>query len=181
MPYENGRWTNGGLLCLLLLRIAAVFFTSTAALSMGFNKQSITKAVAIVGTKTLYHSYAAKFHQTPAFIFLVVANAVASIYNPVVLLCSFFSKGKALHNMMLRYTDLVVFAVTATGAAAGASMAELGRNGNLHARWSPICDQFGGFCLRSDVAIAASFVGAFLHMILIAVSLADGIQTSSKD
>jgi uncharacterized protein (TIGR01569 family) len=48
-------------------------------------------------------------------------------------------------------------ALLATGAATAAAMAELGKNGNVHARWNPICDRFGSFCSRGGVALASSF------------------------
>lgn len=64
----------------------------------------------------------------------------------------------------------VMVSVVASGAAAAAAMAELGKNGNLHARWNPICDKFDAFCCRGGVALIASFIGVALLTILNAVS-----------
>ena len=64
----------------------------------------------------------------------------------------------------------VMVSVVASGAAAAAAMAELGKNGNLHARWNPICNRFDAFCCRGGVALIASFIGASLLMILNTVS-----------
>lgn len=65
-------------------------------------------------------------------------------------------------------------ALLATGAAAAASMAELGRNGNARARWNPVCDRFGSFCRRGGAALAASFVGVALMLALNLLSAASG-------
>lgn len=64
----------------------------------------------------------------------------------------------------------VIFALVATGAAAAASMAELGKNGNVHARWNPICDRFEAFCIRGGLALMASFAGALLLLLMNAFS-----------
>lgn len=68
----------------------------------------------------------------------------------------------------------VVMALLATGAAAAASMAELGRNGNARARWNPMCDRFGSFCRRGGAALASSFVGVALMLALNLLSAASG-------
>ncbi|KAL0915760.1 hypothetical protein M5K25_013213 [Dendrobium thyrsiflorum] len=64
-----------------------------------------------------------------------------------------------------------MFALLATGAAAATSIAELGKNGNLNARWSPICSHFSQFCIHGGLAILASFIGSLLLMILNALSV----------
>lgn len=62
-------------------------------------------------------------------------------------------------------------ALVATGAAAATSIAELSKNGNLHTRWSPICDRFDEYCHRGGLALVAAFVGAGLLVILNAHSI----------
>ncbi|KAJ6835904.1 CASP-like protein 1B1 [Iris pallida] len=146
----------------VLLRVAVVLLTLAAALAMGLNRQSRSITVAIVGTTPIIQAFVAKFQHTPAFVYFVIANATVSTYNLLVLLLSFFlSKRKAYH-LTVHIMDLVMMALLATGAAAAASMAELGKNGNYHARWSPICDRFEAYCHRGGLALTASFIGAFL-------------------
>ncbi|XP_072986298.1 CASP-like protein 1B2 isoform X2 [Typha latifolia] len=149
----------------VLLRVAAVIATVVATVVMGLNKQTKTTAVAIVGTTPLYQTFTAKFQQTPAFVYFVIANAIASFYNLLVLLLRNLFKGKG-HNIYVQLFDMVAMALVATGAAAAASIAELGRNGNLHARWNPICDKFDSFCSHGGMALVASFLGSLLLLIL---------------
>jgi uncharacterized protein (TIGR01569 family) len=58
----------------------------------------------------------------------------------------------------------VIMVLLATGAATAASMAELGKNGNLHAHWNPLCNKFGSFCAHGGVSIVSSFVGVALML-----------------
>ena len=62
-------------------------------------------------------------------------------------------------------------ALVATAAAAASSIAELGKNGNLHARWSPICDKFDDYCHRGGLALIAALVGTGLLVVLNAHSI----------
>lgn len=77
----------------------------------------------------------------------------------------------------------MITVIVATSAAATTSMAELGKNGNVHARWNPICDKFGAFCLHGGMALIASFIGALdllLINILSLVTLHRSVQRSQE-
>jgi uncharacterized protein (TIGR01569 family) len=65
----------------------------------------------------------------------------------------------------------MIMVIVATSAAAAASMAELGMNGNMHARWNPICDKFSAFCLHGGMALIASFVGVLDLLLINCLSL----------
>lgn len=62
-------------------------------------------------------------------------------------------------------------AVISGGANGAAFMAELGKNGNSHARWDKICDKFQTFCDHGGAALAASFVGLLLMLIISTISI----------
>uniref|UniRef100_A0A0D9Y1B7 CASP-like protein n=1 Tax=Leersia perrieri TaxID=77586 RepID=A0A0D9Y1B7_9ORYZ len=68
-----------------VLRAFVFLATAVAAVIMGLNKQSYTTVVAIVGTKPVTQTFTAQFKDTPAFVFFVIANAIVSGYNLVVL------------------------------------------------------------------------------------------------
>ncbi|CAL9125715.1 unnamed protein product [Musa acuminata var. zebrina] len=176
MATENGKQAEAGSRqsqpkskLLLSLRLAAVLATATATVVMALNKQSTRMAVAVVGTSPILKTFTAAFQQTPAFVNFVIANAIASLYNLLVLLLRPFLKAKP-HDILVHLLDEVIFALVATGAAAAASMAELGKNGNVHARWNPICDRFEAFCIRGGLALMASFAGALLLLLMNAFS-----------
>ncbi|VAI27330.1 hypothetical protein VPH35_088216 [Triticum aestivum] len=156
----------------VLLRAAAVLATAVAAVVMGLNRQSYTAVVAIVGTRPLRQTFTAKFSDTPAFVYFVIANSIASLYNLVVLLLRrCIVQGRAQH-LVVHRMDMVIMVLLATGAATAASMAELGKNGNLHTRWNPICNKFGSFCNRGGVSLVFSFVGVALMLAMNLLSAA---------
>ncbi|OAY83704.1 CASP-like protein 1B1, partial [Ananas comosus] len=128
----------------VVLRVAILLATGGATLGMGLNKQSKTAVVAVVGTTPISQTFVAQFQDTPAFVYFVIANAIASFYNLLVLVLQPHLKGKA-HNIWVLIFDM---------------------NGNQHARWNPICDNFGAFCCRGAIALAESFVGSLLLLIL---------------
>ncbi|KAM0899284.1 hypothetical protein ACQ4PT_021402 [Festuca glaucescens] len=138
---------------------------------MGLNKQSYTAVVAIVGTKPLTQTFTAQFKDTPVFVYFVVANAIASLYNlVVVLVMRRLVQGRV--QRLVHMIDMVIMVLLATGATTAASMAELGKNGNLHAHWNPVCNKFGSFCTRGGVSIVSSFVGVALMLAMNLLSAA---------
>ncbi|MQL97856.1 hypothetical protein Taro_030552 [Colocasia esculenta] len=153
---------------LVSLRVGVLLATAAAALLMGLNRQTRTMVVAVVGTTPISQTLVAKFYHTRAFIYFVIANAMASAYNLLVLLLRAVVKGEGRsgHRLLVDIADKVVLVLVATGAAAAVSMAELAKNGNPHARWFPICDKFDSFCHRGGAAVVASFLGAALLLLL---------------
>ena len=61
-------------------------------------------------------------------------------------------------------------ALVSGGANAAVYMAELGKNGNSHARWDKICDKFGTFCDRGGQALIASFTALALMLLISVIS-----------
>jgi uncharacterized protein (TIGR01569 family) len=57
-------------------------------------------------------------------------------------------------------------AVAATGA-----LAEVGKNGNTHAGWLPICGQVHAYCSRVSGALIAGFAALVLYFLIIMYSL----------
>uniref|UniRef100_A0A1D1YQK9 CASP-like protein n=1 Tax=Anthurium amnicola TaxID=1678845 RepID=A0A1D1YQK9_9ARAE len=154
---------------LVSLRVGVLLATAAAALVMGLNKQTKSMAVAVVGTTPIFQTLVAKFYYTPAFLYFVIANAMACAYNLLVLTLRPFVKCTAI-GLVVDVADKVVLVVVATGAAAAASMAELGKNGNPHSRWFSICDKFEAFCHRSGAAILVSLLGASFLLVISVLS-----------
>ncbi|KAG8049229.1 hypothetical protein GUJ93_ZPchr0009g696 [Zizania palustris] len=154
-----------------VLRVAALLATTAAAVVMGMNKQSYTAVVAIIGTRPVTQTFTTQFKDTPAFVYFVIANAIASGYNLAVLVTRRLLQPRA-QSLAVHLLDMVILALLATGSATAASIAELGKNGNLHARWNPVCDKFGSFCNHGVIALVSSFVGVALMLALNLLSAA---------
>ncbi|GJM95172.1 hypothetical protein PR202_ga11880 [Eleusine coracana subsp. coracana] len=154
----------------IVLRASAILATAVAAAVMGLNTQSYTAVVAIIGTRPLMQTFTAKFSDTPAY--FVTANAIAGAYNLAVLLMRRLILRRRTASLIVHMLDMVIMVMLATGAATAASMAYLGKNGNLHTRWNPICDKFGSFCNRGGIALVSSFIGVALMLALNLLSAA---------
>ncbi|ESW10539.1 hypothetical protein PHAVU_009G218200 [Phaseolus vulgaris] len=158
----------------LSLRVVAFLATASATLVMALNKQTKSFVVATVGTTPIRASLAAKFNQTPAFVFFVVANANASLHNLVMIAMEVLGPQydyKGLRLVLIAILDMMAMAVASAGDGAAAFMSELGKNGNSHARWDKICDKFESYCNRSAAALAVSFLGFILLLIISVMSI----------
>ncbi|XVF26316.1 hypothetical protein REPUB_Repub14bG0005800 [Reevesia pubescens] len=159
---------------ILGLRLLALLATAAATLVMVLNKQTKTFVVATIGTTPLNLTLTAKFQHTPAFVFFVIANGLVSIHNLVMIMVDLLGSKfdyKGLRFAMIAILDMLNVALVSGGANAAAFMAELGKNGNSHARWDKICDKFGTFCDRGGGALIASFVALALMLIISAISI----------
>ncbi|RDX63634.1 hypothetical protein CR513_57912, partial [Mucuna pruriens] len=159
---------------LLSLRVVAFFATASATLVMALNKQTKSILLATIGTTPVTISLTAKFHHTPAFIFFVIVNGIASLYNLVVIAVNILGSQydyKGLRLGLVAILDVMIMGLAASGDGAATFMAELGRNGNSHARWDKICDKFEAYCNRGGIALVASFVGIILLLVVTVMSI----------
>ncbi|XP_050288012.1 CASP-like protein 1B2 [Quercus robur] len=160
---------------LLLLRLVAFFATASATIVMALNKQTNTLVVATIGNNPIKASLTAKFQHTPAFVFFVVANSMASFHNLLILVVEIVGHKidyKGLRLAIIAILDMLIVVLAAAGDGAAVFMAELGKNGNSHARWNKICDKFQTFCDHGSGALIASFVGLILLLIINIISIA---------
>ncbi|XP_054801148.1 CASP-like protein 1B1 [Prosopis cineraria] len=158
----------------LCLRVLAVLATASATIVMALNKQTKTFVVATIGNNPIKVSLTAKFHHTPAFVFFVIANGNACLHNLVMMAMDLFGPQfdyKGLRLALIAILDMMVMALAAAGDGAATFISELGKNGNSHARWDKICDKFEAYCNRGGAALATSFVGIILLLLLTGKSI----------
>ncbi|XP_018828524.1 CASP-like protein 1B2 [Juglans regia] len=159
---------------LLSLRLVAFFATTAATIVMALNKQTNTVVVATVGNTPVKAAVTAKFQQTPAFVFFVVANGMASFHNCLMIVVELFGHKidcNGLRLAIIAILDMMTVAMTSAGDGAATFMAEVGKNGNSHARWNKICDKFHAYCDRGNGALIASFIGLLILLIINVMSI----------
>ncbi|KAF8104389.1 hypothetical protein N665_0172s0023 [Sinapis alba] len=164
---------------LLGLRVLAFLATLSAAIVMGLNKETKTFVVGNVGNTPIKATFTAKFQHTPAFVYFVVANAMVSFHNLLMIALQLFGgKTEFTGFRLLSIAILDMLNVTLISAAANAAafMAEVGKNGNKHARWNKICDRFATYCDHGAGALIAAFAGVVLMLIISAVSISRLVQ-----
>ncbi|KAJ9691373.1 hypothetical protein PVL29_013529 [Vitis rotundifolia] len=158
----------------LVLRVVAFMATASATIVMCLNQETKTLLVGTVGSTPITATLKAKFQHTPAFVFFVVANGLASVHNLVMLVVDVFGGKldcKGLRLVIITILDMVIVAVVAAGACSAAFMAELGKNGNSHAKWNKLCDKFESFCHQGAGALISSFIALLLLLLISAISI----------
>ncbi|MED6168297.1 hypothetical protein PIB30_010353 [Stylosanthes scabra] len=159
---------------IVYLRILAFLATASATLVMALNKQTKHFVVATIGTTPITVSITAKFQHTPAFIFFVIANGVASLHCLMMIGVDILGPQfdyKGLKPVLIPILDMMSLVLASAGDGAATFMSELGRNGNSHARWDKICDKFGSYCNRGGAALIASFIAIILLLIITVMSI----------
>ena len=142
----------------VVLRLVAAVTAAAAAIIMVTSRET---------TSLFGLEIEAKFSHIPSFIFFVVAYAVACVYS---LLVAFVPPGGAASRLLVM-TDVVMGMVLTGAVAATGAIAEVGRNGNEHAGWLPICEQVHGYCNQVMGALIAGFVALVVYFLIIMHSL----------
>ncbi|KAL8140857.1 hypothetical protein V2J09_006878 [Rumex salicifolius] len=115
----------------------------------------------------------AKYSYASAFKFMAFANMVVSGFALFSLFASLFFSGKGLTPncyFLFFLHDLAVTAVELAACAAATAVGFVGRYGNPHAGWMPICDHFESFCERGTVSVALSYMAFIFFLCLTIVS-----------
>ncbi|KAK3039014.1 hypothetical protein RJ639_027499 [Escallonia herrerae] len=156
----------------LVLRFVALALTLAAAVVLGVDKQTTLLEVTLVSSLPPVHvPVTAKWHYLSAFVYFVVANAIACSYAAVSLLLTLATRGgKKNVALMIIILDLVMVALLFSGNGATMTAGLLGYQGNKHVQWNKVCDAFGKFCNQVGAAIAMSMLAslAFLLLVLLA-------------
>ncbi|WOL02214.1 CASP-like protein 1C1 [Canna indica] len=138
----------------VLLRLLAAAATLCAAIVMATSHDSTT----VFGL-----TFDAKFQYTPSLKFFVIANAIGCFYSLLVL---FIPSGSSLWRFVIVFDVILALLLTAATAAAGA-LAELGKKGNSHAGWMPICNQVPGFCDHVMGSLICGLVGVVAYLLIL--------------
>ncbi|KAI3676772.1 hypothetical protein L1987_86385 [Smallanthus sonchifolius] len=154
----------------ILLRVLALFATTAATVVMALNKEKHIFAVATIGNAPVKIEITAKFQHIPANVMFVIANGVATLHSLFMLSMLCFVRDKydfkGLRFLTVAALDMVTIAVVSGAATAVAFMGEVARNGNSHARWNKVCDNFERYCDQGSGAMLASYIGIFFLMLV---------------
>ena len=64
-----------------------------------------------------------------------------------------------------------------SGVSAALAIAYVGKKGNSHAGWLPICGPVENYCHHVGGALASGFIGVLIYMILLLYSIKTGLKT----
>ncbi|KAK8913911.1 hypothetical protein KSP39_PZI024211 [Platanthera zijinensis] len=138
----------------LLLRILAMAAAISAAVVMATGRQ----------TTTFFNlTLKAEFSQTPSFIFFVIAYAIASLYS----LLALFIQPTSLFSRWVGVFDVIISMLMTAAMGAAVAIAQVGKKGNKHAGWLPICEEVSKYCNQIMGALISGTVGLLLHNIIV--------------
>ncbi|KAG5010601.1 hypothetical protein JHK82_019246 [Glycine max] len=138
----------------LFLRFLAIGATIAAVIVMVTSHES---------TEVFNLTFTAKYSNDPAFKYFVVAEAIACGYSLILLFtCSQTSLGR-----LVLILDVVIAMLLTSSVSAALAIAHVGKKGNTHAGWLPICGQVPKFCDHVTGALVAGFAAAIIYLILI--------------
>ncbi|CAL5411241.1 unnamed protein product [Camellia sinensis] len=149
-----------------VLRLIALGATITATVVMVTSHDSAT---------VLNITFGAKYSDSPSLKYFVVINAIASGYGLIVL---FLPTNCSLWRFVL-VADLVIMALLDSSISAAAAIGYVGRKGNTHAGWLPICGQVPKFCDHASGAIISGIIATIIYFALLLHSLHNVINLLS--
>ncbi|XP_057455671.1 CASP-like protein 1C1 [Lotus japonicus] len=145
-------------ICHLLVRFLAFAATLSAVIVMATSHER---------AGFLAISFEAKYTNTPAFKYFVIANSVVTVYGFLV----FFLPAESLLWRLVVAMDLVFTMLLISSISAALTIAEVGKKGNSYAAWLPICDSVPKFCDQVTGALIAGFIAVIVYMILLLHSI----------
>ncbi|KAF8042285.1 hypothetical protein BT93_A0800 [Corymbia citriodora subsp. variegata] len=95
---------------LLTLRMVAFLAMVAATVVMALNKETKTIVVATIGSTPVTATLTAKFQHTPAFVYFVIANGMASLHNLLMIVVEVWGHKfdyKGLRLVMIAVLDMV--------------------------------------------------------------------------
>ncbi|KAL8524925.1 hypothetical protein ACS0TY_014518 [Phlomoides rotata] len=165
----NKRHVRG---CDVVLRFLALALSLTAAVVIGVDKETAMVAIPLAPSLPPLHiPVTAKFNYLSAFVFLVVANAIACGYAAISLLLTLANKnGKKGINLMVLLLDLVMVALLFSAIGAAIAIGLMGYKGNSHVQWKEVCSVFDKFCNQAAAAIGLSAAAAVAFFVLVTLA-----------
>ncbi|KAL9234059.1 hypothetical protein vseg_008974 [Gypsophila vaccaria] len=111
--------------------------------------------------------FEAKFSNSPSFKYFVIANGVVCCYSLAIILLP----TKSLFWRFILILDTMMTLVLTSSISAAMAIAYVGKKGNSHAGWLPICGQVPKFCDQSTAALVVGFVAVIVYFVLLIYSL----------
>ncbi|KAI3889347.1 hypothetical protein MKW92_040557 [Papaver armeniacum] len=142
-----------------VLRILVIALTLTAICLTFTAKQTV---------EFLGIEFSAKYSYSPAFRYFVSTNIVVVVLSIISLLFLFiYAKSTTPYRCYtILVCDFIATVLGVSGCAAAASIGYVGRYGNEHSGWSPICDYVDKFCNRIQISLICSGLGLILLVVL---------------
>ncbi|KAL3624892.1 hypothetical protein CASFOL_031560 [Castilleja foliolosa] len=111
--------------------------------------------------------FEAKYSNSPTFKYFVLINAIASGYTFILM----FFPSKSSYGHLILVLDLIMGLLLDSSVSACIAIGQLGKKGNNHAGWLPICGQVPKFCDHITGALVSGFVAAIIYFFILLYSI----------
>ncbi|XP_054805638.1 CASP-like protein 1E1 [Prosopis cineraria] len=157
--------------CDLLLRVLGLVFSLVAAVLVGIDKQTKLVDLKISDALTINLPVPAKYHYVSAFVYFVVANAIACGYAGVsAVVGGVASRGgrrsRGLEAVM-RVMDSVMVGLLFSACGGAIAVGVIGFQGNSHLQWHKVCNVFSRFCHQVAAASLLSLLSSLTFLLLL--------------
>ncbi|XP_071738934.1 CASP-like protein 1C2 [Rutidosis leptorrhynchoides] len=142
---------------IVFLRLVALVATFVAIIVMVTSHDS---------AKVLGMTFQAKYNNSPTLKYFVIVSIITTVYS----LLALFVPPKKLRRHVL-VLDMIVMSFLISSFSAAVGVGQLGKQGNTHAGWLPICDQVPKFCHHVTISLVAGFVAVIVYFLLLLYSL----------
>ncbi|KAI3821930.1 hypothetical protein L1987_09506 [Smallanthus sonchifolius] len=156
----------------LTVRLLALALTLVAAVLLGVSKETTTVSITLVSSlPPVDLPVTAKWTQMSAFVYFVIANAIACSYGATSLILILVTRGRnKLVSLTVTILDLVMVGLLFSTIGATGSIGLIAYKGNSHVQWDKVCNVFGKFCNQIAVALFLSFAGSIAYLVLIVLA-----------
>ncbi|XP_054813596.1 CASP-like protein 1C1 [Prosopis cineraria] len=145
-------------ICHLVLRFLAFGATLSSVIVMATSRER-------AGFFPFYLD--AKYTNTPAFKYFVIAYSVVTVYGFFVM----FLPPKSLLWRFVVALDLVFTMLLISSESAAVAIAYVGKKGNGYAGWLPICGQVQSYCDHVAGALVAGIAAVIIYLVLLFYSI----------
>ncbi|CAI9292727.1 unnamed protein product [Lactuca saligna] len=142
---------------IIVLRVIAMASTFVATLLMLTSHDS---------AKVLGMTFQAKYNNSPTLKYFVIVCIITTVYSLATL---FIPPKKSWRPVLVLDVIVTSFLISSFSAAVG--VGQLGKQGNSHAGWLPICGQVPKFCHHVSASLIAGFVAVIFYFLLLLFSL----------
>ncbi|KAF3438513.1 hypothetical protein FNV43_RR21275 [Rhamnella rubrinervis] len=154
----------------ICLRILVTASTLAATWIIITSKQS---------TQIIGMTFDVRYSYSTAFKFFALANAIVCVFSVLSLILVLLLRHQCsnpANYFFLFLHDLFMVSLVLAGCAAATAIGYVGRYGNSHSGWSPICDHFGNFCKRVTNSVIFSYLAVLFLLMLTIMSVSKSRQ-----
>ncbi|CAN4100613.1 unnamed protein product [Withania somnifera] len=144
----------------IFLRLLATTFTLASTWIILTSKQTVT----VFG-----YEMAARYSYSPILKFFAFANMIGCAFSflSLILASVLGRKGLAPKNSFYTFLhDLIVMALLLVGCAAATAVGHVGKYGEIHSGWMPICKHVSIFCHKVTNSVILSYFAVIFYLCL---------------